>query len=889
VENRVAKKVVQSVVVFLGVLVLIAGQIAIPAWAHFTDPDGSTGNSFTVYVPTCWTQTSQADFEAGVLNQVDTSTSSGNVLLETTGDWYSESSSNWYDSNWGYRRAITITNTGGALSDYQVQVILPYDSDMQTDFDDIRIADSDEDTLLDHWRVSYTASGSATFWINVPSIPASGSKTIYAYYGNASASSASDKNATMNFLETGQLTLSSTIDGGVSQTVNLTHTYSSPAVVAYIATRGGAQSIDVRVRSVGSNSFNIFDEEPDDQGHATETNNWIVAETGSWIGLDGQLRIEAGTHSTSSVHTGGSAFGGDTVNFATSFASTPSVLATLNTYNSGSFMSTHTHGLAASNFVVQQESAESGMSASNETIGWIGFARNSGTNDGVSYDVGYQIDSDSDGVTDSVETIAYSFSGNPSLVIQGSTGNGTDGYWARGGGTFNSTSASFYAEEDQVGDTERAHANEGFSWAAFYPQGSITVRKYSSTDPTTSVGAEAVYDPWTRRVPVTIDNTSGGGLTDYQVQVALPYDSDMQADFDDIRFTTSDATTAISHWRESYVASGTATFWVVVPSVPASGTTSVYAYYGNSAASNVSDGDATFVFFDDFEDDLSKWTRHKTSGVYPRIESGELVCGGGSTTAPYGHTVLGSDATYSGFQNGIIEGKVYLAASGIAEVSYRGNYAANTGYKSRMDARAGEGVSHLIPPYSGWGFISGCGQTGTGITAGAWLDYSIQINSTSLYVTCDGQTRACTDSTYSGAGEISLQNHYGSYSRYDDVRVRKYASTEPTTSIGGEEGTYYSSGTIASQVLDTGISGAIWNCMFWDESLPVSTDITFEVRASDTSFLKDAASPSWVSVGGSSPVYTGLPSGRYKQWRATLTTSDVSQTPTLQEVRVYYY
>jgi predicted ribosomally synthesized peptide with SipW-like signal peptide len=101
--------------------------------------------------------------------------------------------------------------------------------------------------------------------------------------------------------------------------------------------------------------------------------------------------------------------------------------------------------------------------------------------------------------------------------------------------------------------------------------------------------------------------------------------------------------------------------------------------------------------------------------------------------------------------------------------------------------------------------------------------------------------------------------------------------------------TYAAAGTIASQVLDTGIAGAKWDALFWGETLPANTDITFEVRASDTAFTKDAATPSWTFVGGTSPVTSGLPSGRYLQWRATLTTSDTSKTPTLHEVTVDYY
>ena len=46
--------------------------------------------------------------------------------------------------------------------------------------------------------------------------------------------------------------------------------------------------------------------------------------------------------------------------------------------------------------------------------------------------------------------------------------------------------------------------------------------------------------------------------------------------------------------------------------------------------------------------------------------------------------------------------------------------------------------------------------------------------------------------------------------------------------------TYNSLGTLASQVLDTGVPGTNWNTLFWDEILESSTDITFEVRASDS-------------------------------------------------------
>lgn len=104
---------------------------------------------------------------------------------------------------------------------------------------------------------------------------------------------------------------------------------------------------------------------------------------------------------------------------------------------------------------------------------------------------------------------------------------------------------------------------------------------------------------------------------------------------------------------------------------------------------------------------------------------------------------------------------------------------------------------------------------------------------------------------------------------------------------------YDSPGVLSSQVLDTGKAGSVVDALIWDETLVSTTDITFKVRASDTPFARDDSSPSWVSVGGTSPVLSGLPHGRYIQWQATLTQDTLlgllGGTPTLREVRLYYH
>lgn len=104
------------------------------------------------------------------------------------------------------------------------------------------------------------------------------------------------------------------------------------------------------------------------------------------------------------------------------------------------------------------------------------------------------------------------------------------------------------------------------------------------------------YDlSWLYRKPVTLDNTGNANdLTDYAVKVSVTYDPHMAADFSDIRFTDADGVTLLDHWTEMYTASTSAVFWVRVPNIAGSDETTIYMYYGNAGASDISDGLQTF-------------------------------------------------------------------------------------------------------------------------------------------------------------------------------------------------------------------------------------------------------------------------------------------------------
>lgn len=105
---------------------------------------------------------------------------------------------------------------------------------------------------------------------------------------------------------------------------------------------------------------------------------------------------------------------------------------------------------------------------------------------------------------------------------------------------------------------------------------------------------------WSKRKAITVNNTGNSStLANYQVKVIVTYDADMQPDFDDIRFTDTNGTTLLDYWLESKSDSSTATFWVEVPTITGSSNKNIYVYYGNADATNASNGENTFLFFDD--------------------------------------------------------------------------------------------------------------------------------------------------------------------------------------------------------------------------------------------------------------------------------------------------
>ncbi|MDY6834320.1 MAG: DUF2341 domain-containing protein [Chloroflexota bacterium] len=696
----------------------------------------------------------------------------------------------WFDQEWTRRLPLTISNSGGALTNYQVKVSLTYDSDMQPDFEDLRFTDSDGVTLLSHWQESYIDSTSAELWVKVPSIAAGSTSRIYVYYGSPSATSTSDGDATFEFFDDFE-------DGDISDWSQ----YGS-GTVAWANDSGNG----VLLKTANN----------DPNGGYSLFNNGAIGDF-EMICRTNRINTSGGSQNRYGIEDG-----------------------SFNGYGP------RMYGFTGSSQTFAIERRTGGSSAGN--IVTTTFTGNPNTWYTVKFrKYGNILEFE---LYDSSDVLVQSVSGSDA------TYSSFDRFLVHGG-------YDFWTDD-------------------------IKVRKYASPEPTVSIGPSAWYDSgWTRRVPITVDNTLGGALTNYQVEVFLTYDSDMQSDFDDIRFTDSDKVSLLPYWTETYTDSTSGTFWVKIPSIPAASSMTIYAYYGNPAVASLSDGDATFEFFDDFEDgDISDWSQYGSGTVAWANDSGNGVLLKTANNDPSGGYSLFNNGAISDFE--MVCRTNRINSSGGAQNRYGIEDGIFNGYGPQMTGFTGASGNLNIELRTG-GVGSGTIATSSYVgNPNAWYTVKFRKYGTSLQVELYDsndvlvQSTSGTDATYNSFDRFLVHGGWEFWT--DDIRVRKYSSSDPTTSKGIEESStgeelpvYAANGTIASDVFDTGILGTEWVNVSWGETLPPGTIITFEVRASDTAFLKTDAAPAWQDV-------SALPlNGRYQQWRATLTAS--GDTPVLHDVR----
>jgi hypothetical protein len=184
------------------------------------------------------------------------------------------------------------------------------------------------------------------------------------------------------------------------------------------------------------------------------------------------------------------------------------------------------------------------------------------------------------------------------------------------------------------------------------------VRKWVESEPTHDSWSleELVLDGWSYRKNHTLDFSSGAGRN-YQMRFVVHsgngtddgenvyLNNHAQSDFDDVRFLDGNCTKYYYYWRESYTSNDEAVFWVKI-SDNLNSSVSMKIYYGNEEATCISNPQATFIFFDDFEDaQLHWWTTPTSDTSWETVDdvyaqgSNAAYCAGGAVNRTISYDV----------------------------------------------------------------------------------------------------------------------------------------------------------------------------------------------------------------------------------------------------------
>ena len=301
---------------------------------------------------------------------------------------------------------------------------------------------------------------------------------------------------------------------------------------------------------------------------------------------------------------------------------------------------------------------------------------------------------------------------------------------------------------------------------------------------------------WLYRKPIIIQENSGNTLTDYQVRLeidtaTLISEGKMNSDCSDIRFTyynESDNTeTEIPYWIESGYNSANTVIWVKVPYIPASGTTTIYMYYGNPSATSKSNPYNVFEVYDDFETDpSSRWIAIRGSvRTISDIDGTALrLLGGSSDTIRYATNFTDWDGL--GF---VINFKVKWASFGWA--GPRLNMRISNDSASAITATVERGGGYNNNRMTGLGFSTVSNTQDW--TTGTVYNFLFYRKSNQLYWSRDGGSTTFLSSSGNAQklmNEIFFQLYTwdsGNDVRIDNVIVRKYTEPEPTYTIGIQE------------------------------------------------------------------------------------------------------
>jgi hypothetical protein len=280
---------------------------------------------------------------------------------------------------------------------------------------------------------------------------------------------------------------------------------------------------------------------------------------------------------------------------------------------------------------------------------------------------------------------------------------------------------------------------------------------------------------WNYKRQINITETSGSTLNNYSTLIYVPYDSDMQADFDDLRFTNDAEDTELNYWIENKSDGNYAYVWVKIPTLTASSITSIYMYYGNiSPVITTSSFNNAFVFADDFESSLNaNWLQKR--GTWS-------TTGGYLTKSTTTDDIIVWNASLLNLSNYTVTVNMdNSAGAGWEGVAIRTNN--NADYYSIQ-----KHVDNKVISIEKWlnNAFSSALVEGTSTTTEN-INITAKAVGTNISFYENGVYKISTTDGALSSGSVGIVNYQTIKGKFYWIKVQPYTSVEPTYTIGAEQ------------------------------------------------------------------------------------------------------
>lgn len=371
---------------------------------------------------------------------------------------------------------------------------------------------------------------------------------------------------------------------------------------------------------------------------------------------------------------------------------------------------------------------------------------------------------------------------------------------------------------------------------------------------------------WQYQTPVTVTNPNATVLGDFQVNLtintqALISAGKLNANGDDLRFVDA-CCTNLCYWIENGINTPITSIWVRVPYLPSSNSTTIYMLYGNNAASASSNASCTFDLYENF-DSGSQSSFTPNCGALTESISGGVYSSSWSNTG-----ITLSNAAFPLANTYTVEADVTAASGSWPGIYWLKNtttqgYADLVGSSQFRISKSGAGIADFCQGHnwasSTYSYSSVVGLwsltwIGTGNIIGSFPTVGT-VTSTDTEHPKDADLRLGIGGISSGSGSMEI----------NWIRVRKYAASTPTYSLGTEGSP---SIITPGPVVDLGASNAAY-C--------AGSDITLDAGAGYLAYLwSDASTSQTLTVSTPGQYYVDVmnPNGC-----TSSDTVDVTETP----------